>query len=246
MSGETLKIIRESVNDMFVSVRSRVNPEIMEYERTGHGNERAARPHCGSMAAVFTENAPRRHWLASNIYFCSRRPAGAAEVVKHASGTLWSRDPRAGVTASRQVVRTRLVIPNAITGDMGGTSFDVSLIAGGQRNCGTPAMINTYTVAGAEYRHHLDRRPAAESIAWIDEGGGVGSAAESAGRQPAGLLTGRGLEHTRSARRNHCNHFILGYVDPESFARRRLLRLDVTISEGKHMSQHDPLRVRSE
>ncbi len=188
---KTLKIIRESVNDMFVSGSTEVNPEIMEYERTCTTVMNALLgPHCGQYGRRFTENA-RSIGLASDIYFMqSNGGLASPEVVSMLPVTLLESGPAGGVTAAARLCE-RLGIPNAITGDMGGTSFDVSLIRDGQPELRNSTMINTYTVRAPNI-DIISIGAGGGSIAWIDEGGGVRIGPESAGAEPGPVCYGRG------------------------------------------------------
>jgi N-methylhydantoinase A len=209
---EALKIIREQVNDVFVSGSIEVNPEIMEYERTCTTVMNALLgPNCGRYAQRFTENA-RNIGLASDVYFMqSNGGLASPEVVSQLPVTLLASGPAGGVTAAARLCE-RLGIANALTGDMGGTSFDVSLIRDGQPELRNSMMINTYTVRTPNI-DIISIGAGGGSIAWIDEGGGVRIGPESAGAEPGPVCYKRG--GTRPTVTD-CN-LILGYVDPESF-----------------------------
>jgi N-methylhydantoinase A len=209
---EALKLIRERVNETFVSGSTEVNPEIMEYERTCTTVMNALLgPRCGQYGRRFTENA-RGIGLKSDIYFMqSNGGLASPEVVSALPVTLLESGPAGGVTAATRLCE-RLGIPNAITGDMGGTSFDVSLIREGQPELRNSTMINTYTVRAPNI-DIISIGAGGGSIAWIDEGGGVRIGPESAGAEPGPVCYGRG--GTRPTVTD-CN-LILGYVDPASF-----------------------------
>jgi N-methylhydantoinase A len=209
---EALKIIREQVNDVFVSGSIEVNPEIMEYERTCTTVMNALLgPNCGRYAQRFTENA-RNIGLASDVYFMqSNGGLASPEVVSQLPVTLLASGPAGGVTAAARLCE-RLGIANALTGDMGGTSFDVSLIRDGQPELRNSMMINTYTVRTPNI-DIISIGAGGGSIAWIDAGGGVRIGPESAGAEPGPVCYKRG--GTRPTVTD-CN-LILGYVDPESF-----------------------------
>ena len=91
---EVLKIIRERVNDVFVSGSIEVNPEIMEYERTCTTVMNALLgPNCGRYAQRFTENA-RNIGLASDVYFMqSNGGLASPEVVSELPVTLLASGP---------------------------------------------------------------------------------------------------------------------------------------------------------
>ncbi|MGY4340108.1 hydantoinase/oxoprolinase family protein [Bradyrhizobium sp. LM2.9] len=207
-----LKLIRDRVNDTFVSGSIEVNPEIMEYERTCTTVMNAVLgPRCGQYGRRFTDNA-RAIGLKSDIYFMqSNGGLAAPDVVSALPVTLLESGPAGGVTAAARLCE-RLGIPNAITGDMGGTSYDVSLIRDGQPELRNSTTINTYTVRAPNI-DIISIGAGGGSIAWIDEGGGVRIGPESAGADPGPVCYGRG--GTRPTVTD-CN-LILGYVDPESF-----------------------------
>jgi N-methylhydantoinase A len=209
---QALEMIRERVNDTFVSGSIEVNPEIMEYERTCTTVMNALLgPRCGQYGRRFTENA-RSIGLKSDVYFMqSNGGLASPELVSALPVTLLGSGPAGGVTAATRLCE-RLGIANAITGDMGGTSFDVSLIRDGQPELRNSTMINTYTVRAPNI-DIISIGAGGGSIAWIDEGGGVRIGPESAGAEPGPVCYGRG--GTRPTVTD-CN-LILGYVDPSSF-----------------------------
>jgi N-methylhydantoinase A len=209
---EALRIVREAANDVFITGSVEVNPEIMEYERTCTTVMNALLgPSCGQYARRFTESA-RAMGLASDVYFMqSNGGLASPEVVSALPVTLLASGPAGGVTAAARLCE-RLGIPNAITGDMGGTSFDVSLIRDGAPELRNSMMINSYTVRTPNI-DIISIGAGGGSIAWIDEGGGVRIGPESAGAEPGPVCYGRG--GTRPTVTD-CN-LILGYVDPSSF-----------------------------
>jgi N-methylhydantoinase A len=207
-----LKLIREKVNDLFVTGSIEVNPEIMEYERTCTTVVNALiGPRCGRYARRFTENA-REMGLLSEVYFMqSNGGLASPDVVSQHPVTLLESGPAGGVTAAARLCE-RLGIPNAITGDMGGTSFDVSLIREAKPELRNSMMINTYTVRTPNI-DIISIGAGGGSIAWIDEGGGVRIGPQSAGADPGPVCYGRG--GTRPTVTD-CN-LVLGYVDAKSF-----------------------------
>lgn len=207
-----LKMIRDSANDVFVSGSVEVNPEIMEYERTCTTVMNALLgPSCGHYARRFTESA-RGLGLTADVYFMqSNGGLASPDVVSQLPVTLLASGPAGGVTAAARLCQ-RLGIANALTGDMGGTSFDVSLIRDGQPEPRNAMTINTYTVRTPNI-DIISIGAGGGSIAWIDEGDGVRIGPESAGADPGPVCYGRG--GTRPTVTD-CN-LILGYVDASSF-----------------------------
>jgi len=99
-----------------------------------------------------------------------------------------------------------------LLGDMGGTTFDVSLVRDGRPELRTEATVHTYAVRAPTI--DIDSIGAGGgSIAWIDAGGGVRIGPHSAGADPGPACYGRGGERPTVT---DCN-VVLGFVDPDSF-----------------------------
>jgi len=102
-----------------------------------------------------------------------------------------------GIIAVRQLSKL-LGIPNLIGADMGGTSFDVELITGGEYQMREVMKITTPTSGFDGYRilfptvdiHAIGA--GGGSIAWIDEGGALHVGPRSAAADPAPACYGRG------------------------------------------------------
>jgi N-methylhydantoinase A len=128
--------------------------------------------------------------------------------------------PSAGVAAS-SVLAGRRAEPDVIATDMGGTSFDVALIAGGQPVRSQSTVINQYEF----YLPRADIRSIGSgggSILWRDPASGtlrVGP--ESAGAYPGPVCYGRGGERPTVTDVN----LVLDYLDPDTFLGGEL-RLD--------------------
>lgn len=207
-----LEHIRRRFNDTFVTGSVEVNPEIMEYERTCTTVVNAILgPRCGQYATTFTRNA-REVGVEGDIYFMqSNGGLTPPEAVSERPVTLLESGPAGGVTATARLCE-RIGVSNAITGDMGGTSFDVSLIRDHKPELRNTTEIRSYTVRCPNI-DIISIGAGGGSIAWIDEGGGVRIGPESAGADPGPACYGRG--GTRPTVTD-CN-LVLGYVDPGSF-----------------------------
>ncbi|HWE39310.1 MAG TPA: hydantoinase/oxoprolinase family protein [Isosphaeraceae bacterium] len=120
--------------------------------------------------------------------------------------------PAAGVGAS-SVLAERRGEENVIATDMGGTSFDVALIAGGQ-------PVRSQSVVENQYEFYLPRTDVRSigsgggSIIWRDPVSGVLRVGpESAGARPGPVAYGRGGERPTVTDAN----LLLGYLDPDNF-----------------------------
>jgi N-methylhydantoinase A len=130
--------------------------------------------------------------------------------------------------------------PNAIICDMGGTSFDVSLIRDGY------IKFTRETWLGGTFTGHMTGLSSVEvksigagggSIAWIDSGGLLRVGPDSAGATPGPACYGRGGEEptvTDAA-------VVLGYLDPEYFLGGRIALDPVKARDAIRMRVSDRL-----
>lgn len=204
--------VRERAGDIFVTGSVEVNPEIMEYERTCTTVVNALLgPRCGQYAGAFTRKV-RELGAEADIYFMqSNGGLMPPEAVSERPVTLLESGPAGGVTAVARLCQ-QMGLSDAITGDMGGTSFDVSLVRGARPEMRNSTLLNSYTIRCPNI-DIISIGAGGGSIAWIDEGGGVRIGPESAGADPGPACYGRG--GTRPTVTD-CN-LVLGHVDPGSF-----------------------------
>jgi N-methylhydantoinase A len=167
-----------------ISLSSSVLPLPREYERTSTTVVDAyVRPVMAPYLARL-HDVGRVRVLASNGGAMSAADAAAAPARTLLSG------PAAGVVGALAVARA-CGVDDAITLDMGGTSTDVALIAGGQ-----VALADEATVAGCVLQlpmmaiHTVGA--GGGSIAWRDEGGALKVGPESAGAEPGPAAYDRG------------------------------------------------------
>jgi len=175
--------LKAKTNDAFVTASIEVNPEIMEYERTSTTVMNAVLgPRCGQYGRTF-ERRVREAGVTSKLYFMqSNGGLTPPEIASDRPVTLLESGPAGGVTAAVRVCE-RMGIANAITGDMGGTSFDVSLIRDGKPEVRNDTLLKSYTVRCPNI-DIISVGAGGGSIAWIDEGGGVHVGPQSAGADP--------------------------------------------------------------
>jgi N-methylhydantoinase A len=120
--------------------------------------------------------------------------------------------PAGGVVACAQLVGEVLGEPNLINVDMGGTSYDVSLIKDNKPSVTTDYWFSRYRVAVPMLDIHTIGAGGG-SIAWIDKGGALQVGPQSAGAVPGPACYGRGgIEPTVTDA-----NLVLGYLDPEYF-----------------------------
>ncbi|MBS0123701.1 hydantoinase/oxoprolinase family protein [Thetidibacter halocola] len=130
--------------------------------------------------------------------------------------------PAAGVIAAGYIASTA-GFDNVITGDMGGTSFDVSLIAGGQSMLSPQTSIDFGMVVRNPMIEITTIGAGGGSIAWVDKGGLLNIGPESAGSNPGPVAYGLGNDRPTVTDAN----VVLGRIDPDNPIGGKLTRLDV-------------------
>jgi N-methylhydantoinase A len=130
--------------------------------------------------------------------------------------------PAAGVIAAGYIAQSA-GFDNVITGDMGGTSFDVSLIAGGQSMLSAQTAIDFGLVVRSPMIEITTIGAGGGSIAWVDKGGLLNIGPESAGSDPGPVAYGLGNDRPTVTDAN----VVLGRIDPDNPIGGKLDRLDV-------------------
>jgi len=115
--------------------------------------------------------------------------------------------PVAGLYCSQ-----RIGIPNVITIDMGGTSFDVSMVTDGAPTLTRELRVHDMPVGVAAVDVH-SIGAGGGSIAWIDKGGALQVGPRSAGAEPGPACYGQGGTAPTCTDAN----VVLGYINPEYF-----------------------------
>ena len=175
-----------------VTAASEVLPEIREFERCSTATLNAAlQPVVGSYLARL-ENDLREQGFAgellivqSNGGLMSRQTACDVPVRTALSG------PAAGVMACAAIARAA-GFPNVITGDIGGTSFDVSLVANGQAALAAQTSIEFGLVVRSPMIQIETIGAGGGSIALVDASGMLQVGPESAGSVPGPACYARG------------------------------------------------------
>ncbi len=135
--------------------------------------------------------------------------------------------PAAGVIAAGYIAEAA-GFPDVITGDMGGTSFDVSLIAKGQSMLSAQTSIDFGMVVRSPMIEITTIGAGGGSIAWVDKGGLLNIGPESAGSTPGPVAYGQGNTRPTVTDAN----VVLGRIDPENPIGGKLERLDVEAAKA--------------
>ena len=206
------ELIRAARPDLPVSLSSDISPEIREYERTSTTVLNAllmpvVKAYLDRLEARLGEGGfhPLVFLVQSNGGVCSLRMAAEQPARLLLSG------PSGGTLAAGRL-SALLARPNLVAVDMGGTSYDVSVVQGGRVSVVTQGEIDRLPV----------RLPMVEmrtigagggSIATVDAGGRLTVGPRSAGARPGPVSYGRGGTEPTVTDAN----LALGRLDPEFF-----------------------------
>ena len=201
----------------------RILPEIREFERTSTTALNAyLQPVVGSYLAKL-DNAlagegfgGRFHIVQSNGGVMSTDTARRLPVRTALSG------PAAGVIAAAAISKAA-GFPNVITGDLGGTSFDVSLVVEGQTMLAAQTTIDFGLVVRTPMIEITTIGAGGGSIAGVDPGGMLQVGPESAGSRPGPVCYRQGNTRPTLTDAN----VLLGRINAERPIGGKLARLDV-------------------
>jgi N-methylhydantoinase A len=215
------EMIRDLAPEVFVSCSIDIAPKWGEYERT---TATALNAYIGPVMAKYLGNLDRQLKASGYAQPLQITQCGGGSIsVDHAmESPLLTLDsgPVSGVTGSLYLGKL-MGLPNIITTDMGGTSFDVGIIHGGQPEYSFVSNV-------VQYEYFLPK----VDIQAIGSGGGslarvdpqsktLAVGPESAGADPGPVCYGKGgtIATVTDA------DVVLGYINPDNFLGGRI-RLD--------------------
>ena len=143
--------------------------------------------------------------------------------------------PAAGVIAAGYIAG-EAGFDNVVTGDMGGTSFDVSLIANGVSMLSAQTSIDFGMVVRTPMIEITTIGAGGGSIAWVDKGGLLNIGPHSAGSDPGPVAYGLGNDKPTVTDAN----VVLGRIDADSPIGGTLDALDVDAARAaieRHVAQ---------
>jgi N-methylhydantoinase A len=147
--------------------------------------------------------------------------------------------PAAGVIAAASIAH-QAGYDNAITCDLGGTSFDVSVIVGGRASLAAQTTIDFGLVIRTPMIEITTIGAGGGSIASVDRGGLLQVGPESAGSVPGPACYGQGNERPTLTDA----HVVLGRINPEKPIGGKLARLDVEAARRAIMTHvGEPLGI---
>ncbi|MFO0987339.1 MAG: hydantoinase/oxoprolinase family protein [Alphaproteobacteria bacterium] len=135
--------------------------------------------------------------------------------------------PAAGVIAGAHIAAAA-GFPNVITGDVGGTSFDVALVVGGQSALAAETKIDFGLVVRTPMIEMTTIGAGGGSVAWVDRGGLLQVGPQSAGSDPGPACYGKGGGAATVTDAN----VVLGRINAEQPIGGKLARLDVAAARA--------------
>lgn len=182
--------LRRRLPHAHVVASHEVSPEFREYERA---STTAVDAYLGPALAPFLRSLGESCSAAGLPEPLVMRSSGGtvtlAEAAAHPAWVLTS-GPAAGVAGAVEIAR-RAGYENAISLDMGGTSTDVCLIAGGGAERSSERIVGGFPVRLPSVDVHTVGAGGG-SIAWRDPAGALHVGPESAGADPGPACYGRG------------------------------------------------------
>jgi N-methylhydantoinase A len=211
------EIVREELPDVFLAVGSEIYPQVREYTRT---STTVTNAYLGPIMKGYVEAIDRYfRELGAKYpvrYFQSNGGLAIGEAMSDRAVYAINSGPASAPTAGLYVAEP-FGIRDVITVDMGGTSFDITLVRDGNANVNKNIDFLRYRI-GVPMIQVETLGAGGGSIAWIDDMGLLQVGPQSAGAQPGPACYGRGGEEPTVTDAN----LVLGYVNPSALLGGRM------------------------
>lgn len=190
--ARTAELLREELPGVYICRSTEILPEILESERTATTTVNA---YIGPIMADYVgrlESELARHGYSGEITIgTSAGGVATPDLVRRVPARTVESGPAAGVMAAGQI-SALAGFPNVVTFDMGGTSLDLGIIAGGEVRRTNEYMIEWGMPVRFPSVDVFSIGAGGGSIAWIDAGGRLRSGPHSAGARPGPACYGTG------------------------------------------------------
>ena len=175
-----------------ITISSRILPELREFERVSTTALNAAlRPVIGNYLADLRTSLHAASFGGDVLIVQSNGGVMSVETAREMPVRTALSGPAAGVIAGARIAEAAGV-PNVVTCDMGGTSFDVALVADGECALAAQTSIDFGLVVRTPMIEITTIGAGGGSIARINRGGILEVGPESAGADPGPACYGRG------------------------------------------------------
>ncbi len=223
-----LEALRQVWPNDYVSASSEILPEIREFERASTTALNAyLQPVVASYLASLDRRLEETGSRGQLLIVQSNGGVMSVDTAKRLPIRTALSGPAAGVIAAAHIAEAA-GFPNVITGDMGGTSFDVALIAGGRSVLAPQTTIDFGLVVRTPMIEITTIGAGGGSIAGLDRGGLLQVGPESAGSDPGPACYGLGSRRPTVTDAN----VVLGRINADRPIGGKLKRLDVEAAKA--------------
>ena len=235
--NRTREILAGELPGVYLSLSCELVPRLGEYERTA---TTVINAYLGPLVRNYTDELNRR--LGNNRLFLLDSCGGVMtpDEAGRAPVRLLLSGPSGGVTAAKYM-GNMCGHENIISFDMGGTSTDVAVIAGGEASRRKETVADKYHLL----LPMLDVRAIGAgggSVAGVEEGGYIYVGPESAGAEPGPACYGRGGERPTVTDAD----VVLGIIDPAGFLGGKLALDREQARKAVRVHVADPLKLSVE
>jgi len=220
--------VRSVWPNAYVTAATEIVPEIREFERLSTATLNAyLQPAVASYIDRLERSLKERGFAGDVLIVQSNGGVMSVETAKAYPVRTALSGPAAGVIAAK-AISTAAGFPNVITCDMGGTSFDVSLIADGEAALAAQTAIDFGMVVRTPMIEITTIGAGGGSIAHVDHGGILQVGPESAGSNPGPVCYGLGNDRPTVTDAN----LVLGRINAARPIGGKLDALDVEAAKA--------------
>jgi len=214
-----------------VTASAELLPEIREFERASTASLNAAlQPVVGSYLQKLDQSLRAGGFTGQLLIVQSNGGVMSVETANKLPVRTALSGPAAGVIACAHLAR-EAGYPNVITGDMGGTSFDVSLIANGESALAAQTSIDFGMVVRTPMIEITTIGAGGGSIAGVDASGLLQVGPQSAGSDPGPVCYGLRKDDALGPTVTDAN-VVLGRINADRPIGGKLKRLDVEAAKA--------------
>ena len=223
-----LEALREVWPNDYVGASSDILPEIREFERTSTTTLNAyLQPIVASYLRKLEQALQDDGFSGQVLIVQSNGGVMSVDTARQLPVRTALSGPAAGVIASAYFAG-EAGFPDVITCDMGGTSFDVSLVADGQSALAAQTNIDFGMTIRTPMIEMTTIGAGGGSIAWVDRGGLLQVGPESAGSDPGPVCYGLGNQRPTVTDAN----VVLGRINADKPIGGKLDKLDVEAAKS--------------
>ncbi|MFD1695854.1 hydantoinase/oxoprolinase family protein [Roseibium aestuarii] len=221
-----VEAVRSVWPNAYVTAATEILPEIREFERLSTATLNAyLQPAVASYLDRLENGLKAQGFLGDILIVQSNGGVMSIDTAKRYPVRTALSGPAAGVIAATAIAEAA-GFPNIITCDMGGTSFDVSLVAGGEAALAAQTAIDFGMVVRTPMIEITTIGAGGGSIAGLDKSGLLQVGPESAGSDPGPVCYGLGNTRPTVTDAN----LVLGRINPDRPIGGKLDRLDIEAS----------------